>query len=79
MHLFDLGVTWKLFITWVRGPFLTKLHHSLVDVISSRLETLSEFIPREFARATRSLKFLDRSIQGNLIRVNEQLRWPRNS
>ena len=60
MHLFDLGVTRKLFITWVRGPLPTRLHHSLVDVISSRLETLSEFIPREFARATRSLKFLDR-------------------
>jgi hypothetical protein len=40
MHLFDLGVTWKLFITWVRGPFLTKLHHSLVDAISLRLETV---------------------------------------
>jgi hypothetical protein len=43
IHLFDLGVTLKLFITWVRGPLPTRLHHSLVDVISSRLETLSEF------------------------------------
>lgn len=59
MYLFDLGVTRKFIVTWVRGPLLTRLHKNLVDVISSRLQIFSEFIPREFARQTRSLKFID--------------------
>jgi hypothetical protein len=60
MHLVDLGVCRKLLLTWIRGPLERRLPKNLVEIISARLELLRDYIPREFARLSRSLKFIDR-------------------
>ena len=60
MHLVDLGVCRKLLLTWICGPLERRLPKNLVEIISARLELLRDYIPREFARLSRSLKFIDR-------------------
>jgi hypothetical protein len=60
MHLVDLGVCRKLLLTWIRGPLERRISKNLIEIISARLELLRDFIPREFARLSRSLKFIDR-------------------
>ena len=60
MHLVDLGVCRKLLLTWIRGPPERRISKNLIEIISARLELLRDFIPREFARLSRSLKFIDR-------------------
>ena len=57
MHLVDLGVCRKLLLTWICGPLERRLPKNLVEIISARLELLRDYIPREFARLSRSLKF----------------------
>ncbi len=60
MHLVNLGVYRKLLLTWIRGPLERRISKNLIEIISARLELLRDFIPREFARLSRSLKFIDR-------------------
>ncbi|XP_045034596.1 uncharacterized protein LOC116918629 [Daphnia magna] len=60
MHLVKLGVSRKLLLTWIRGPLQHRLLKSQVLVLSSRLEDLRDYVPKEYPRKTRSLKFVDR-------------------
>lgn len=60
MHLKDLGINRKLLLTWIRGPLERRLPRLKYEAICSEMEAMSEYIPREFPRKTRSLKFIDR-------------------
>ncbi len=60
MHLLCLGVMRKLLNTWISGPLSQRLGNRAINQISENLLRLRVFIPREFARKTRSLRELDR-------------------
>lgn len=57
MHLLFLGVMKKYFEAWIDGKFskLSKLPSHRIQTASSRLETLKQFCPCDFARLPRGL------------------------
>lgn len=57
MHLLYLGVMKKCFEAWIDGKFskLSKLPGHSLQTASSRLETLKQYCPRDFARRPRRL------------------------
>ncbi|XP_067206727.1 uncharacterized protein [Linepithema humile] len=57
MHLVCIGVVKKLLTAWITGKYgkKTKLSGRNLDVVSKRLELLSHYCPRDFARKPRSL------------------------
>ncbi|CAG7830702.1 unnamed protein product, partial [Allacma fusca] len=59
MHLVCLGVTRKLLQNWVKGSLKARLPSRSIEAISVQLNTLTKFIPTEFARKSRSLRELD--------------------
>jgi len=60
MHLLYLGVTRRLLLHWIRGPLTVRLSSRVVSKMSAHLLHLSQFIPREFSRRSRSLSEIDR-------------------
>ena len=60
MHLLCLGVTRKLLKTWMHGTLNVRLAACKIQEISSKLLSLSVFIPREFVRKSRGLSEIDR-------------------
>ena len=58
MHLICLGVTRKLLFLWIHGPEENRLTQNQISLISDRLEKLFKFMPTDFARKPRSLKFI---------------------
>ncbi|XP_039308167.1 uncharacterized protein LOC113006034 isoform X2 [Solenopsis invicta] len=57
MHLVCIGVVKKLLTAWITGKYgkKAKLSGRNIDVVSKRLELLSHYCPRDFARKPRSL------------------------
>ena len=60
MHLVCLGVVRGMLYFLTTGPRICKLSHNQIDLISTRLTTLRNQLPTEFARQPRSLKSLKR-------------------
>lgn len=60
MHLICLGVVRKLLKIWLRGKLRYRLPSRKVNQISEQLEKIKCYVPKEFARKPRSLKYLDR-------------------
>lgn len=60
MHLLYLGVMKKLLILWLKGPLVARLSRFKLDNICKQLESFSSWVPREFARKSRSLIFIAR-------------------
>jgi hypothetical protein len=60
MHLICLGVMRKLINAWIGGPLMARLQGKVVKEINAQLEVLRDFIPREFARKTRSWREVNR-------------------
>ncbi|XP_071581909.1 uncharacterized protein [Temnothorax nylanderi] len=57
MHLLFIGIMKKCFEAWIDGKFskLSKLAGHSLQTVSSRLETLKQYCPRDFARPPRGL------------------------
>ncbi|XP_076050503.1 uncharacterized protein LOC143031030 isoform X1 [Oratosquilla oratoria] len=60
MHLVCLGVMKKLIWLWLKGPLTVRIGRQVKDSISERLQSLRQFIPREFSRKPRGLDDIDR-------------------
>jgi hypothetical protein len=60
MHCVCLGVMRKLLWVWIRGPLVTRIGRQNIELISTALEALVDFIPSDFARKPRSLAELAR-------------------
>ena len=62
MHLVCLGVVRRLLNYWVKSPVSKglRLNPSSVKLISDKLITFKEYLPREFARKCRPLSEIDR-------------------
>ncbi|KAJ8043176.1 hypothetical protein HOLleu_10154 [Holothuria leucospilota] len=60
MHLVCLGVMRRLLNFWLKGPLRTRMGSFLMREISERLVSLCPFIPMEFCRKPRHLKYVDR-------------------
>ena len=60
MHCVCLGVMRKLLWVWIRGPLVTRIGRQNIELISTALEALVDFIPCDFARKPRSLAELAR-------------------
>ncbi|XP_029674788.1 uncharacterized protein LOC115242542 [Formica exsecta] len=58
MHLVCIGVMKKLFQAWVQGKFSreTKLSGRAITVINTKILSLQEYCPSDFARRPRSLE-----------------------
>ncbi|XP_071576474.1 uncharacterized protein [Temnothorax nylanderi] len=58
MHLVNIGVMKKLFQAWVQGKFSreTKLSKRIITIINTRIQSLQEYCPSDFARRPRSLE-----------------------
>ena len=61
MHQVCLGVMKNLLLTWMRGPRANnRLSSGQIGQISTKLVSLSQYIPQEFARKPRGLEEVDR-------------------
>ena len=60
MHCICLGGMRRLLRLWTKGPLTCRLGRQTKDVISGALLSLCSFMPREFARKSRSLNDFDR-------------------
>ena len=60
MHLVCLGVVRKFLNAFVSGSYLVRLPSRRIADLSEVLESISRFMPHEFARKPRSLKELSR-------------------
>lgn len=61
MHLVCLGVLKKMLLLFVKGTFKpVKFSANMIQQISANLNHISNWIPTEFARKTRSLNEIDR-------------------
>jgi hypothetical protein len=60
MHLVCLGVVRTLFYIWIFGPVPLKFPHRTVELISSKLRSLSYHMPSEFCRKPRGLDEIKR-------------------
>lgn len=58
MHLLDLGIMRRMLNLLLDGDLEYRLSHIEVERISSRLKEIESYIPVEFARKPRSLKFI---------------------
>ncbi|XP_046408227.1 uncharacterized protein LOC124172778 isoform X2 [Ischnura elegans] len=59
MHLVCLGVMRKMIYQWLSGKLSVRLQHKYTVKISTSLEeNIKPFVPKEFARKARSLKFV---------------------
>lgn len=59
MHQVCLGVMKKLLVVWVhKGPKSAKLSALSITNLSERLLKTTKYIPKEFSRKTRSIKYL---------------------
>ena len=55
MHLVCLGVTRRLLLCWLKGPFNVRIGTNTISELSNKLLCLIPNMPREFARKPRSL------------------------
>ncbi len=72
MHLTDLGITWKLFGSWIRGKYSNvKLSRDKQNVLAKRIEEVTSYIPDDFPRKHGPLELVDRwkSICFRLIKL----------
>lgn len=61
MHLTDLGITRKLFVSWIRGKYRNvKLSRDKKNVLAKRIEKVRSYIPDDFPRKLGPLDLLDR-------------------
>lgn len=58
MHLVCLGVMRKLLLLWLKGSLRHRLSHSQINRISGKLLNIRKFLPSDFARKPRPLKYL---------------------
>ena len=56
MHLVCLGNVRRVISLWILGPLKCRLSSSTITAISSHLESIREYIPRNFSRKPRSLR-----------------------
>ncbi|KAB0795128.1 hypothetical protein PPYR_11967 [Photinus pyralis] len=59
MHLVCLGVTKRLIKLWFKGNIQIKLKPDKIKIIESRISSIKEFIPCEFARKPRNISEID--------------------
>ncbi|KZS05360.1 Uncharacterized protein APZ42_031469 [Daphnia magna] len=61
MHLTDLGVTRKLFVSWIRGKYRNvKLSREKQNLLAKRIDHVRSYIPDDFPRKLGPLDLLDR-------------------
>ena len=61
MHLTDLGVTRKCFVTWMKGKYRNvKLSRVKKAILSKRIEEIRPFIPDDFPRKLGPLDLMDK-------------------
>lgn len=60
MHLIYLGVMRKLLLLWLKGPLTSRLPRLKFNNICEKMVSFSSWIPRDFARKSRSLLFIAR-------------------
>lgn len=60
MHLACLGVMRKILFALVKGNLKIRLSRQRIEQINGRLEDISKYLPNEFQRKSRSLKYLMR-------------------
>ncbi|KAI9552540.1 hypothetical protein GHT06_020388 [Daphnia sinensis] len=61
MHLTDLGVTRKLFVSWIRGKYRNvKLTREKQNLLAKRIDQVRSYIPDDFSRKLGPLDLLDR-------------------
>ena len=58
MHLFDLGWTRKFLYLWTKGPLSNRFAPVEIRRLNVHLECIKRYVPREFGRKTRSLRWL---------------------
>lgn len=55
MHLVCLGVMRKLIYLWLKGPLKCRQSVHILTVISEFMASVRQYLPRDFARKSRSL------------------------
>ena len=58
MHLVYLGCTRKLLLIWLRSTSIYKLPQVEQDKMSNNFLSLKEYVPSDFARKPRNLKYI---------------------
>ena len=75
-HLTCLGVMRKLLWAWIKGSLNVRIGLKDVERISENLIMISSFVPTEYARKSRSLKFTE--MESDRIKTIPSLFWSRD-